>query len=257
VDLPPVKSADLAALVASQARRFFRANGHPLVTDAVWLASAKGSRVARAAAAEEQWLDAIVAGARAASLALETIDVASAPSLKLLPSSERVVRRRSARLQLRKLAIVAAAVWLLAVGTFAVRLTVERRRVILDLASLQAPVAAVLDARRELRDAAATVQAIREAQASRGGAVAALLAVTAGLPDSAVLTSFTWSADGTGALSGDARRAADVLARLERTHGLPNPRFDGAITREMVGGREWERFTMLFGREPGNGTRGQ
>ncbi len=126
-----------------------------------------------------------------------------------------------------------------------------------ELAALQAPLAAALDARREMRDAAATIQAVRDAQASRGGAAAALAAVTAALPDSAVITSFTWSADGMGALSGDARRAADVLARFERTNALPNPRFDGAITGEMIGGREWERFTILFSRETGDVRRGQ
>ncbi len=253
-DLPPVRPADLAALVAGQARRFFRGNGHPLVTDAVWLTPANGSRVARAAAAEEPWLDAIVAGARAAGLVLETIGVSGAPALALLPSNERASRRRSTQMRLRRLGVAAAATWLLAAGGFMARLTLERRRVNRELASVQAPVAAVLDARRELGEAAATVQTIRDAQAARGGAVAALAAVTAALPDSAVVTAFTWSADGTGALSGDARRAGEVVARLERRNAIQNPRFDGAITREVVGGREWERFTILFG---GNGEEGR
>ncbi|MGH7535019.1 MAG: hypothetical protein ACREMG_05480, partial [Gemmatimonadales bacterium] len=37
-DLPPVKPGALAALVAQQASRFFRRNGHPLVVDARWVA---------------------------------------------------------------------------------------------------------------------------------------------------------------------------------------------------------------------------
>src|SRR2546422_2086538 len=36
-DLPPVKPRALRALVAHQASRFFRCNGHALVTDATWI----------------------------------------------------------------------------------------------------------------------------------------------------------------------------------------------------------------------------
>ena len=38
-DLPPVRPRHLAALVAQQAGRFFRRNGQPLVTDAIWAPS--------------------------------------------------------------------------------------------------------------------------------------------------------------------------------------------------------------------------
>ncbi len=70
-DLPPVKSRELRALVAHQAGRFFRRNGHPLVTDATWLGEGPG-RVAKVAAVEEPLVEAIAAGARAAGLWLET-----------------------------------------------------------------------------------------------------------------------------------------------------------------------------------------
>ena len=52
-DLPPVKPRALAALVAHQADRFFRKNGRPLATDAVWVVNG-AAPVARAAA--HAWL---------------------------------------------------------------------------------------------------------------------------------------------------------------------------------------------------------
>ena len=42
-DLPPVRPADLATLVAAQASRYFRKNGGALVTDAVWVRRDGGS----------------------------------------------------------------------------------------------------------------------------------------------------------------------------------------------------------------------
>src|SRR2546426_6102730 len=69
--LPPVKPQHLAALVAQQAGRFFRKNGQPLVTDAVWVGKG-AARVARAAAVEERLVEAIVGGARAGRVWAQT-----------------------------------------------------------------------------------------------------------------------------------------------------------------------------------------
>ena len=71
--------------------------------------------------------------------------------------------------------------------------------------------------------------------------------LAAQLPDSAVLTSVSWKEDGSLVLSGAARQAAQVLARLERVTrvGAP-PAFEGPVVREAVAGREWERFTIAF-----------
>ena len=55
-DLPPVRRNALRALVSHQASRFFRQNGHPLITDAVWLPPVKGKpRLATAVAADEKF----------------------------------------------------------------------------------------------------------------------------------------------------------------------------------------------------------
>ena len=254
-ELPPVKPRHLAALVAQQAGRFFRKNGQPLVTDAAWVGMAP-TRVAHAAAVEEPLVEAIAAGARAAGLWLETIAPADeAAPLTLLPRAERESRERAARSRTRRLAIATCGLWLTAGGLFVARLAWERRAVERDLAALAQPLAAVLDARRELRDAETTLNAITAAERDRGRSLGVLAAVTGAIPDSSVLTSFAWTEDGSGVLVGGARHATDVVARLDRLGTIAGARLGGPVMREQIGGREWERFTILFGREAGGGRR--
>lgn len=256
-DLPPVKPGALTALVAHQAGRFFRKNGLALATDAVWVGNGAGRR-ARAAAVEEPVLEAISAGARAAGLVLERVVPADeAAPLVLLPASERAARRRAERRLVRRLIVSAGAVWLGVAVLFAARLGWERRAVERELAALGAPLAAVFGARRELRAAEATVGAVRRAELTRGRSLAVLGAIAAALPDSAVVTSLNWRSDGTGFFSGLARRATGVVTALERASAVPAPQLEGPVVRETVGGREWERFTVVFGRGKGLGAKGK
>jgi len=249
MDLPPVRDRELAALVATQAGRFFRRNGSPLVTDAVWVANGAG-RVTQAAAMEEPLLNAIIAGAAQAGLVVESISPAGlSPSLQLLPTAERAVRLRARRRAVVRLAAAVATVWLVAAALFGIRLVVERRAIDAELAVADAPLAALREVRREMRSVETTVLSLVEARRSRGQALAALARVHAAIPDSTVLTSYTWRSDGSGVVAGAGRRAADVLAAVERRHAVPNPRMAGAIVREANAGREWERFTITFGVE--------
>ena len=254
-DLPPVKPRHLAALVAQQAGRFFRRNGQPLVTDAVWV-SKGATPVAYAAAVEETLVEAIATGARAAGLWLESIAPAGemAP-LTLLPKAERESRERAARRLTRRLGIGTCVLWLAAGALFFARLAWERRNFERELAALAQPLAAVLQARRELRDAETSLNAITAAERERGLSVVLLATVTRALPDSSVLTSFAWNADGTGVLVGGARHATDVVARLGRLESLGDVRLGAPVVRESIAGREWERFTILFGRDLGRVTR--
>jgi hypothetical protein len=246
-DLPPVRDRELASLVANQAGRFFRRNGAVLVTDAVWVTNGPG-RVTHAAAVAEPLVAAIVTGATEAGLVVERITpVDTSPQLQLFPAAERAVRERARRRALLRLAISALAVWLLAGGAYWSRLLIERRAVDIELAAAAVPLAALRDVRREMRAAEAMVEALAEARRSRGQALATLARVNGSLPDSAVLTSYTWRADGSGVLAGAARRATDALAALERGRAVVNPRIEGAIVRETFAGHEWERFTILFG----------
>jgi len=109
----------------------------------------------------------------------------------------------------------------------------------------------VLAARRELRDAETTLNAIAAAERERGRSLGLIAAVTGALPDSSVLTSLAWTGDGTGVLVGAARHATDVVARLDRLGSLAGLRLSGPVVREPIAGREWERFTILFGRDGG------
>jgi Tfp pilus assembly protein PilN len=252
-DLPPVTARHLAALVAQQAGRFFRKNGQALVTDAAWVGK-ETPGVARAAAVEEPLVEAIAAGARAAGLWLETIAPADQNALRLLPHSERESRERAARRRTKRLAFATCALWFMVGALFSARLLWERRTVERELAALRQPLDAVLEARRELRDAETTLNAIAAAERDRGRSLEVLAAVTGALPDSGVVTSLSWNADGTGVLVGAARRATDVLARLGRLPVLSDVRLNGSAVRETISGREWERFTILFGRDGGRGT---
>jgi hypothetical protein len=246
-DLPPVRDRELALLVANQAGRFFRRNGAALVTDATWVTKGVG-RVTHAAAVEEPLVLAIVAGAAEAGLSVESITAAGmSPQLQLLPTAERAVRARVRRRTIVRLAIAACGAWLVASALFGVRLVIERRDVETQLAAADAPLAALRDVRREMRTAEAMVLGLSEARRSRGQALATLARVNSAIPDSAVVTSYTWRSDGSGVLAGAGRRAADVLAAVERSHAVPNPRIEGAIVREALGGHEWERFTIMFG----------
>jgi hypothetical protein len=248
-DLPPVKPHDLRALVAQQAGRLFRRNGHALVTDAVWIGHGP-ERIARAAAVDEALVDAIAAGARAAGLRLRAIVPAdAAATLALLPRSEREDRERTARRRTRQLANAAATVWLVVGALFYARLAWERRAIERELQALERPLAAVLAARRELHDAERAIAVLAAAERERGRALAVLGAVTAALPDSSVLTALAWDAHEAGMIAGVGRRAADVIARLGRVRVLADVRPEGPILRESLGAREWERFTVLFGGE--------
>jgi hypothetical protein len=203
---------------------------------------------------EEPFVEAIAAGARAAGLWLEAITPADAVGrLTLLPLVERESRERAARGRTRRVAVATATLWLGVGVLFLARLAWERRTVDRELAALQQPLAAVLAARRELREAEQTLDAVTAAERDRGRSLAVLAAVTAALPDSSVLTSLAWSGDGPGVLAGAARRATDVVARLDRVSALAGVRLEGALVREPLAGREWERFTILFGRDVGRG----
>jgi len=255
-ELPPVKPRHLAALVAQQAGRFFRKNGQQLVTDAAWVGKG-ATRVAHAAAVEEPIVEAIAAGARAAGLWLEMIAPAEAgATLSLLPLSERQSRQRKAVRRTRGIAVATCSLWLVAGALFVGRLVWERRAVERELAALAQPLAAVLEARRELRDAETTLNAITAAERERGRSLGLIAVVTGALPDSSVLTSLVWTGDGTGVFVGAARHATDVVARLDRVGGLAEVRLGGPVVREPIVGREWERFTILFGREEGRAARG-
>lgn len=248
-DLPPVRDRELTALVANQSGRFFRRNGAPLITDAAWVTNGNGSpRVTHAAAVEEPLVVAIVAGAAQAGLIVESITpLGMSAQLQLFPAAERAGRERGRRRTIIRMGIAVVAVWLFAGAAFGARLIIERRAMEAELAAANAPLDALREVRLEMRTAEAMVRELADARRARGEALAALARVNAALPDSSVLTSYTWRSRGSGIIAGAGLHASDVLAAVERRRAVPNARLEGAIVREVLAGREWERFTILFG----------
>jgi general secretion pathway protein L len=248
--LPPVKDSALKQLVAQQAGRFFRKNGKPLITDAVWMQRGRGQEgVAQAAAVEEPWIEAIAAGARAAGLVLEEIHPQHGEQtlrkLSLVSPAERARRRRMELLALRRLAIAAGLLWMIATGAFAIRVQRAQGQVERRLAALKAPLDAVAAARRELAGAVRMVETIEEAERDRGRVLLSLAAITKALPDSSYLTSLALD-EHEGTMTGLARQAAGVVAALERDATIAGPRLTGPVVREVSDGKELERFTLSF-----------
>ncbi len=255
--LPAVSESRLRALVALQSSRFFRRNGHPLVTDARWQREshpsrllrrrAAGRRVADAAALDESWALAVVEGARAIGLDVRRLSPADG-SFQLLPASELDRRRRADRRRLRRLAATAVALWLLVGALYVLRLLTADRRDRAEIARLARPVAAVASARRELGRAAATLDGMRAAERRRSAVATELAAIAAALPDSAYLTSLAVTDDGrSGTLSGIALAASSVPARIAAALSA-GARLVSPTVPDTAGGRIRERFTIVFAR---------
>ncbi|MBK6781280.1 MAG: hypothetical protein IPG75_17370 [Gemmatimonadetes bacterium] len=182
---PGALAGALALLVARGASRYFRQNGHPLVTAARWTVEGTPPlRGVRAVATDEALAAAVLRGAERAGCWLDDLVPGAAPDggFSLLPLAERARRRRAGW---------ARAGWLAAVGAASAssrslsagRLVARARVVEADLARLAAPRAALLAARRSLDSAAALVAALEHSSARRGVVLDRLIAVARGLPD--------------------------------------------------------------------------
>jgi hypothetical protein len=252
--LPPVSSAQLNALVSTQSSRFFRRNGKPLVTDALWLGRARRDRVAVAAAAEESWVDVFADAARTSGLSLEGVYPATLPSgvrLRLVSSAERKRIRRTYSHALKRLGLIAASIWGVAGVTLAARIHSARAAVDREMARLEAPVSAISRAAQGLDSASHMVQGVAQAQDLRARVLGTLTSISVALPDSGFVTAITVDAHGRGEITFVARRSSEVLAMLDGDPGLVSPRLEGGVARETLNGRAWERFTVSLGHGAG------
>jgi hypothetical protein len=109
----------------------------------------------------------------------------------------------------------------------------------------------VANARRALGDLASIVDRLNGAEARRHELLARLTSLIASLPDSAFLTTLAIDASGQGKLVALARRSGQLLSAIDRQDAVISPRLEGGIVREIIGDRDWERFTVLFGPEGG------
>jgi hypothetical protein len=258
-DLPPVRARALAAIVAHQSGRFFRKNGKPLVTDAVWVGGQRvlwqrrpgPPRVARAAAIEAPWVDAIVKGTRDAKLPVPTISPggeAAQQRMNLVTPAEQAARRRQALGLTRRLAVLAMALWLGVGALYVGRLITARHRLDAEAVQLRKASDAVAAARRTIHETDAMVFVVDTQSVEAGALLRTLAGIVLALPDSSYLTSLELDQAGAGMLTGAAPRAADLLASLDRNGAAPGARLDGAPLRETLNGRHVERFAVRFGR---------
>jgi hypothetical protein len=245
-DVPPVPLRVLKTLIQTQAARYFRRNGVPLVTDASWLGR-NGDRAAQLCAMEVSLLEAVADGAQAAGLRLVSVVPADRPRLSLLPPSTRAAQLARLRRSVLRWTVAAVVGWGLVATSYLVKLTIDRRRVERELARLEQPAAALLALRREMRTARGMVAAVDATEQVEHDLGRQLGDIAAAVPDSAFLSLLTLSAAGDGAVTGYARRASEVAASFERSNRIRAPRFEGRLTKELLLGREWDRFTIAFG----------
>jgi hypothetical protein len=179
--------------------------------------------------------------------AFRAADMPEGVRLGLLPLTERRRQRARALLSVRRLAVIASLTWLAGAGVFLVRLREARAEADREIARLEPSARALGAARRALGDAARAVETLDGATLERGSVLAHLTALSATLPDSAFITSLEVDAEGRGEMSVVARRSAEVLAAVDRSGSVLSPRLNGAVIRETIAGRDWERFAVAFG----------
>lgn len=265
--LPRLPHMQLAAHVRLYSRRYFLQNGVPLVTDATPLDTKQTPGRAIAAAAPTPIIEAIARGLEAAGVECRTIvpftllkaGTASDPfaaarvvalardaPLALLPDATRISRVAAGKRSLvRWAALAAASVALAVVVWFAAQIRDERAATH-ELERLTPAVEAAIAMRSDLDATTDALAILARVSAGRAHRARQLAELAHALPDSAFLVSLRLEPDGRGSLAGYAPSAAQVLARLERAGALAHPTFDGPVTREVVAGRERERFAIRF-----------
>jgi hypothetical protein len=244
-DLPPVTPTALHALVARGSSRFFRQNGHPLVTGAVW-SSTTGTnvRVATAAAIDGALAQAIVDGAIGSALLVEDIVPAQGPTgLSLVPEGERRRRRHAEWRQVGRLAAATLMLWLLVLTGLGARLWLESHRVETELSRLVEPRDALIRARQAMGNASAMVEAMQGTMVRREAVERWLAAMAGVLPDSAYLEEAEFGVNVVGSLRGRAAQPQQVLTAMQKIPDM------GAAALQLTPGdpSTWPGFTISFG----------
>ncbi len=244
-DLPPVRQQELTRLLSRAPGRYFRQNGHPLVSAAMWAGNGDPAhRQALAVALEAPVAEAIVTGSHRAGLELRDIVPSEGPPLSLLPFDERARRRRREWIAVARLAgaVVLASG---AIATYVtVRLRTEAERLGAELTRLREPREALTRARLTMDSASAMLVALDRAEAARAVLGARLSGVVAALPESTSLTTLTIDS-AAATMTGRTRRLSRLVPAMERS--LPQVRLEGRSARDTVAGVVWERFNLTSG----------
>ena len=193
------------------------------------------------------WHAALAAmGTEAAHFAPAYAATRSRPRLDLSPPSRGAARRGRIRQRRRVVAASAAALWLLALASYAGRLAVTAQATRSALAATAPAVDTALALRRNLDAATATLATIAAAERSRSRELPLLAALTGALGDSTYLVAFRAEQDGTLRLVGYAPAATRVLAELESVPMLTGAKLEGPVTREAApSGQALDRFAIV------------
>lgn len=246
--LPPLGRDDLAAHVRLRSRRYFLQNGVPLVTDAApVLVRGRATRDSLIAAVEAPLVEAIASGLAGAGLTCDSIAPAEF-ALQLLPDALRETHRQQGKRMQRWLWSACAASLLAAVGSWLLTPLWHARTAGREMDRIRPVIRSALAVRADLDAATEALDLVAAAQAKRSHHARLLADLARTLPDSAFLAAIRLDRRG-GTLSGYAPRASRVLTALER-RTVVAPSLDGPVTREVVGGLEWERFSIRFQAQP-------
>ena len=222
--LPRVSSRRLGLLIALQPLRYFRKTPGTLCTTAAWAempceGTAKEPR-ALAGALNSECAEAAMAGAAEAGIRLHRIQSGEHPALSFLPhtlaSRLRAAHRRAA-IRAAQLSVVCCVI---AAATVAADRARSDREVEASVARILPAAMAASEARERVAIGAEQLDSIAASTARRSRAALALIAAVSALGDSSHLTELVWRADGSGAMSGAAVRAAEVVDRLSRQNDV-------------------------------------
>ncbi len=252
VDLPPVRGRALERLIARGASRFFRLNGHPLIT-AVAQTDGHGAdgRTVRAFAVESTLAEAILLGARQSGASLKDIVTPeTGPRVSLLPVEERERRARQEWGRVGRVAAGTLALWLLTAVAVMAWISWQTLKVERELGRLNEPRLALATARRAMDSASAMVDSVAALRREQTALVTGLDAVVAALPDSMLLTKLELDLSGNGGLDGRAIAAHRVGERLQSVPTLHDARLVESGGRDSTGGVAWEGFSIRLGKEP-------
>lgn len=247
---PRLRSAALRAAVGLQASGIFRQNGGSLVTAAVAVPTPENGSTVIAVAADEHFIDALLAALEVGGVTVNGIrpdEALGLPPLALDPPSTRRARAASLRRALRRWLVIATLSWLGFGLTASVRLHQRLAIAEQELAALRQPMEALHTARGRMTTAQAIIEALASATRERGRLSGLLLAVARGLPDSVVLTTLDLHMDGPGAMAGLAANPLAVVAALERLPGFNSPHLDGPPLRDPEDPAGWSSFSVGFG----------
>jgi hypothetical protein len=218
-DVPPVPTRMMREMIARSASRYFRQNGHALVTGAEWVQEEDRGQVVAAMAVDSLVIQAVLAGARQAHTRVASIVPEHAPTISLLPREEVASRRRRQWIATGWLAAGMACLWLLAIGVTAGGRWREAHEIDRELRRLQGPRESLMRARSAMDSADGLVRTLRSARVERHIVARALAEVSRSLPDSSVIDELLVSSD-SGRIRGRSVRPGGVLKALERANQL-------------------------------------